>query len=138
MKYLLHTNICIYLIKKKPPQVLQRLSRLKNEDVAISSITLSELEYGIQKSSFPEQNKLAVTLFLLPFTILSYDDMAAESYGVIRTDLEKKGIGIGSLDTLIAAHALSHNLTLVTNNEKEFSRIRGLKVENWVKDSCIN
>ena len=132
MKYLLDTNICIYIIKKKPQKVIQKLSKMNMDKVAISSITLSELEYGVQKSSNPDRNKIALSEFIVPINILNYDDKAAQQYGVIRTELEKKGQIIGPLDLLIAAHALSVNLTLVTNNEKEFKRINSLKMENWI------
>jgi len=106
---------------------------LRIADVGISSITLSELEYGVAKSQKPQQNKLALAEFLAPIEILPYDDMAAEQYGEIRALLEKKGTPIGSLDMLIAAHALSLNSILVTNNESEFRRVPGLIVENWTK-----
>jgi len=132
MKYMLDTNICIYLIREKSIKMLNRLRKIDTNDICISSITLSELEYGIQKSNFPERNKLALTEFLVPLTILPYDDVAASEYGKIRNYLEKEGKIIGAMDLLIGAHALSLNLTLVTNNMKEFERIRKLKLENWV------
>ena len=130
--FLLDTDTCIYLIKKKPPQVIARLKKLPLSTVGISSITLSELEYGVMKSSRPEQNKLALILFIIPLEILPYDDLAAREYGNIRGFLEKQGTPIGSLDTLIAAHALALDSTLVTNNEREFARVPGLKTANWV------
>jgi len=132
MKYLLDTNICIYIIKKKPSAVIKHLINKDFKDVAVSSITLSELEYGVQKSSSPLKNKVALAEFLAPFKIISFDDNAAQQYGLIRADLEKKGSIIGAMDLLIAAQALSQNLILVTNNEKEFNRIKRLKIENWV------
>ena len=94
---------------------------------------MSELEYGVVKSSKPEQIKIALAQFLAPIEILSYDDNAAQAYGKIRTHLERKGTTIGSLDLLIAAHALSLKCILVTNNESEFRRVQDLKVENWIK-----
>ena len=130
-KYLLDTNICIYIIKKKPITVIQKLQSLNISDVAISSITLSELEYGVSKSSVPEKNKLALTQFLAPIEILDFDDKAAEIYGQVRATLERQGRVIGPLDTLIGAHALSLAYTLVTNNIKEFERITQLSLENW-------
>jgi tRNA(fMet)-specific endonuclease VapC len=133
MKYLLDTNICIYLIKKKPIEVIKKLSELNINDIGISSITLSELEYGVEKSSNPERNKIALIEFLSMIEIYDYDDKAAKEYGKIRTELEKKGIVIGSLDMLIAAHAKSRDMILVTNNEREFKRIKELLIENWVK-----
>ena len=131
--YMLDTNICIYIIKKKPDQVIERLRHTRVPDVGVSSITLSELEYGAAKSARPEQNKVAIVEFLAPLEILPYDDMAAQEYGKVRVYLEKQGTPIGSMDMLIAAHALSLNSILVTNNESEFRRIPALKVENWAK-----
>lgn len=132
MKYLLDTNICIYIIKQKPPQVLERLQKLKVNEIGISVITLAELEYGVAKSNFPERNKLALIQFLVPFEILPLSETAAAVYGRIRSDLEKKGLIIGPYDLLIGAQALSEKLTLVTNNEREFQRIPGITIENWV------
>ena len=131
--YMLDTNICIYIIKKKPDQVIERLRYTGISEVGVSSITLSELEYGAAKSSRPKQNKLAILEFLAPFEILPYDDRAAQEYGMVRPYLEKQGTPIGSMDMLIAAHALSLNSTLVTNNEAHFRRIPTLKIENWTK-----
>lgn len=101
--------------------------------VGISSVTLAELHYGIHKSSKPDKNQVALDQFLIPLEIVDFDSDAAIVYGEIRAALEKEGTPIGSLDTLIAAHAKSLRLTLVTNNEKEFDRVDGLKIENWVK-----
>lgn len=131
MQYMLDTNICIYLIKKKPMQVLERLRSLNLEDVGISSITLAELEYGVKKSSKPKQNSDALTGFLAPLEIFVYDDRAACHYGEIRTHLEKQGKVIGAMDMLIASHARSLSCTLVTNNMREFERVPGLHLENW-------
>jgi tRNA(fMet)-specific endonuclease VapC len=131
MRYLLDTNICIYIIKKSPSRVLGKLTSVQVGDAAISSITLSELEYGVAKSSKPQQNREALSAFLTPFEILSYDQSAAAHYGAIRSYLEKKGILIGPMDLLIAAHALSLSLTMVTNNVREFRRVPGLLLENW-------
>jgi len=133
IKYMLDTNICVYVIRRKPEHVIQRLQRLQVSDVGISSITLSELEYGVAKSLKPQQNKLALTEFLAPIEILPYDDMAARHYGELRAYLERQGTPIGSLDTLIAAHAVSLKCVLVTNNIAEFRRVPGLKIENWSK-----
>ncbi len=101
--------------------------------VGISSITMAELEYGVKKSTQPEKNQIALNQFLFPLEILDFDTDAAFLYGVIRAELERKGSPVGSLDTLIAAHARSLDMTLVTNNEKEFNRIRGLKIGNWAE-----
>jgi len=132
MKYLLDTNICIYTIKQKPEEVFDRFRQLEVGDAGISTITLSELYYGAEKSANPAKNKLALEQFLIPLDIIDFDFKAAIVYGQIRADLERMGLPIGSLDLLIAAHAKSMNLTVVTNNEKEFKRVEGLKVENWV------
>ncbi len=135
MKYMLDTNICIYLIKKKPQAVIERLEQTDISQVCISSITLSELEYGVSKSKRPEQNKIALFEFLTPVEVAHYDDVAAQKYGALRALLEKRGAPIGSLDTLIAAHALSLESILVTNNEREFDRVPELKIENWANPS---
>ena len=131
--FLLDTDICIYLIKKQPAQALARLQALDISQVGISTITLSELEYVVSKSSKPEQNKLALAEFVAPLEIIAYDDAAAAHYGHIRTLLERQGTPIGPLDTLIAAHALALGCALVTNNDREFSRIPNLVVENWTR-----
>jgi tRNA(fMet)-specific endonuclease VapC len=134
MLYLLDTNICIYIIKKKPASVLEKFRRTPLGEIGISSITLAELEYGINKSSDPEKNRGALNQFIIPLEILNFDIPASVDYGSVRAKLEIQGKSIGPLDTLIAAHAKSMNLILVTNNVNEFNRVEGLKVENWVKD----
>jgi tRNA(fMet)-specific endonuclease VapC len=133
MKFMLDTNTCIYIIKRKPADVIKRFKRTEISQIGISSITLSELSYGVSKSSRPEQNQIALTQFIAPLEILPYGDDAAKYYGELRAHLEKQGTLIGSLDMLIAAHALSIACTLVTNNEKEFMRIPNLKIDNWAK-----
>ncbi len=133
MKFILDTNICIYIIKQKPSGVIERFKRAEISQIGISSITLSELLYGVSKSSKPEQNQIALTQFVAPLEILPYGNEAAQYYGDLRAQLEKQGTPIGSLDMLIAAHALSIDCTLVTNNEKEFIRIPNLKIDNWAK-----
>lgn len=130
MRYMLDTNICIYIIKHKPESVYRRLMKIRPEDVCISSITYSELSYGVEKSEQKDRNRLALTLMLSNIEILEFDTAAAEEYGNIRARLEKTGTPIGSLDMLIAAHAKASGCTLVTNNLKEFSRVEGLKAEN--------
>lgn len=132
MNYLLDTNICIYLIKRKPPEVLQRFRQLQPGSVFISSVTTSELYYGAQKSQRVQTNLEALNNFLLPFRIVDYDESASFLYGELRADLEKRGQPIGPLDMMIAAHALSLDVPLVTNNTKEFERVKELKLENWV------
>jgi tRNA(fMet)-specific endonuclease VapC len=133
MKYMLDTNICIYIIKQKPRAVIERFLQTEISQIGISSITLSELLFGASKSSKPEQNKIALAQFVAPLEILPYDDQSAQYYGDLRAYLEKQGKPIGSLDMLIAAHALSIACTLITNNEKEFIRIPNLNIDNWVK-----
>ena len=133
MIFMLDTNTCIYIIKRKPSEVIKRFKSTKISLIGISSITLSELLYGVSKSSKPEKNQVALAQFIAPLVILPYGDEAAQFYGDLRAFLEKQGTPIGSLDMLIAAHALSISCTLVTNNEKEFIRIPNLKVDNWVK-----
>ena len=132
MKVLLDTNICIYLIKHRPQEVRQRFERYAVGEVGISSITVSELQFGVEKSRRVEQNRAALMQFLLPLVIANFDYESAVVYGRIRAELERLGTPMGPLDTLIAAHALSLDVTLVTNNEREFSRVSDLRVENWV------
>ena len=129
--WLLDTNICIYLIKKQPERVVQRLRSLDISTVGVSSITVAELQYGVAKSNRPEQNALALAALLAPLDVLAFDDAAAAVYGTVRAGLERAGTPIGSMDLLIAAHALALGRTIVTNNTREFSRVAGLKVENW-------
>ena len=131
IKYMLDTNICIYIIKQKPENVIERFRQTSISDIGVSSITLSELEYGVMKSAKPEQNKLALAQFIAPIDIYAIDDVAAQHYGKIRAHLENQGTPIGSLDMLIAAHALSIDSVLITNNESEFKRVSNLKIENW-------
>lgn len=132
MKYLLDTNIVAYIIKKRPIEVFDKLLSVQWEDVGISSIVIAELWFGVAKSQHKEQNKKALENFLAPFTILDFDTKAAEKYAHIRADLEAKGTVIGANDLLIASHALSQELILVTNNVKEFERVENLRIENWV------
>jgi len=132
MRYLLDTNICIELIKRKPPQMLRRFQALTAGDIGISAITLAELRYGVAKSQAAERNAKALAEFLLPLEIADFDENAASAYGPVRAGLEKSGTPIGPLDTQIGAHALSLGATLVTSNTKEFQRIKGLRIENWL------
>lgn len=133
MMRMLDTDICIALIKQRSPELVVKLKKHKPGEVAISSITLAELHFGVSKSAQPEKNRAALDQFLLPLEILAFDDAAAECYGRVRAALEIEGTPIGPLDTLIAGHALSVNGTVVTNNVREFSRVRGLRVENWIE-----
>ncbi len=134
MQYLLDTNICIYIIKRKPLNVFNKFQSLSVGSVGISAITLAELEYGIAKSMNPESNRTALEKFLIPLNVIDFGADSTNEYGKIRAALEKQGTPIGSFDLLIAAHAKSLDLILVTNNEKEFERIEHLKIENWVKN----
>jgi len=132
MKYMLDTNICIYLIKQQPRGVIDKFQGIIPGEIAISSVTVAEMMYGVGKSQHKERNKSALESFLAPLEIVDFDFKAAQHYGAIRAYLEKMGIPIGAYDLMIAAHALSLGLILVTNNEREFQRIPDLIVENWV------
>ncbi|MCI6629211.1 MAG: type II toxin-antitoxin system VapC family toxin [Lachnospiraceae bacterium] len=132
MRYMLDTNICIYSIKHKPESVFRRLQEHDPSEICISSVTYAELVHGVEKSQAVEKNRLALVLLLANIEILDFDALAAEAYGKIRADLEKGGTPIGPLDMMIAGHAKSLDYCIVTNNTKEFSRVRGLKLENWV------
>jgi len=131
MKFMLDTNICIYIIRQKPAKVLKHFNAYKVGDIGISAITLAELQYGVSKSQHLQKNQHALNDFVLPLEIADFNDEAAHAYGEIRSSLEKQGTPIGSLDTLIGAHALSLGVTLVTNNTKEFKRIKSLSIADW-------
>lgn len=131
MKLMLDTNICIYIIKKQPATVLEHFLDYQIGDIGISSITLSELRYGVAKSKYREKNAKALDEFILPLEILPFDEEAALSYGDIRATLEKAGTPVGAMDMLIAAHAVSLGLILATNNVREFERIAGLRLADW-------
>ena len=129
--YMLDTNICIYAIKRQPESVLQHLLSHAPEEICISSITYAELRHGVEKSQARNKNHLALSLFLSEIEIIPFDGKAAEEYGSIRAELEKSGTPIGSMDTLIAAHARSQNMVIVTNNVREFQRVKELQIEDW-------
>jgi tRNA(fMet)-specific endonuclease VapC len=129
--YMLDTNICIYIIKNYPQKVVINLKEKRTEGIAISAITLSELAHGAEHSAYPEKNMAALMKFLSSIEILPYDGNAALEYGKIKADLQRRGCVIGPLDMLIAAHAKSAKLILVTNNTKEFERVKGLQIEDW-------
>lgn len=131
MKYLLDTNICIYIIKQQPEKVFRKFRRIAVGQVGISSITYSELSFGVRKSRHAARNEAALQQFVAPLEILDYPADAAGEYGEIRAHLQAKGLSIGPLDTLIAAHARHLGLILVSNNLNEFSRVPLLKTENW-------
>ncbi len=132
MKYLLDTNICVYIINKRPQHVIKKVRSIKPGGIGISVITLSELQKGVSKSLHKKKNQPALDLFISVFTVLAYEQPEAKIYGSIVADLEEKGNIIGGNDLFIAAHAKSRNLTLVTNNVREFERVKGLNVENWI------
>jgi len=131
MRYLIDTNICIYIMNQHPVELVKKFKKVRIDDIGISSITVSELQYGVSKSKHREKNQQRLNEFLLPMKILAFDENAAKYYGDIRYLLEKQGQIIGPLDLLIAAHAISEQLIIVTNNDKEFRRIKNLKIENW-------
>ncbi len=128
---LLDTNICIYIINAKPPAVMARFQKYWLGDIGLSSVVAAELAFGVAKSG-SMRNRQALEMFLAPLTIVPFDASAIWAYGDLRADLERRGTPIGSLDTLIAAHALSLQALLVTNNIREFSKVPGLQLDNWV------
>lgn len=132
MKLMLDTNICIYIIKQQPVTVLKRFLEYQIGDIGISSITLSELRYGVAKSTHQQKNTEALDEFVTPLEVVSFDEEAAHIYGDIRAVLEKAGTTIGAMDMLIAAHAVSLGIPLVTNNPREFVRIPTLNVIDWI------
>lgn len=131
MKLMLDTNVCIYVIKEHPASVLERFASHPVGDIGISVITLAELEYGVAKSSRPARNREALDQFIAPLEVAVFDRPATTAYGRLRTTLEKKGQPIGSIDLLIAAHAISLDVRLVTHDVKEFGRVPGLRMEDW-------
>lgn len=132
MKLMLDTNICIAIIKQKPKDILDKFSEYQVGDICISSVTLAELRYGVAKSKHQEKNLVALNEFILPLEVVHFDESAAQHYGNLRAFLEQQGTPIGPLDTMIGAHTLSLDLTLVTNNIREFKRIPSLKVIDWI------
>jgi tRNA(fMet)-specific endonuclease VapC len=131
--YMLDTNICSYIIKKRPPQVLAKFEQIPHTDISISVITLAELQYGVTKSTKATHNQTIIDAFVSRLEVLPWTFEITQHYGQIRTDLERQGTPIGSMDLLIAAHCISLDATLVTNNTREFNRIPQLKLENWVE-----
>lgn len=129
---LLDTNICIYIINARPPAVLARFHQFHLGEIGLSSVVAAELAYGVAKSG-SARNRSALEMFLAPLEIMPFDESAIWAYGELRADLERRGQSIGSLDTMIAAHALSKEAVLVTNNLREFSRVKGLQLENWAE-----
>jgi tRNA(fMet)-specific endonuclease VapC len=133
VKYLLDTKTCIYIINKKPPSAVNHIRSKHPDEIAISTITIAELEYGIYRSKHADQNRIALLEFLVPFIILDFDQSASAVYGSIRASLELKDAPIGPMDLLLAAQAISQQLVIVTNNEREFRRVEGLQIENWIR-----
>ncbi len=131
MELMLDTNVCIYLIKEHPPSVVERFATHAVGDIGISVMTLAELEYGVSKSRRPARNREALDQFISPLEVAPFDRQATAAYGKLRTTLEKKGRTIGSMDLLIAAHALSLDVRLITRNIREFGTVPGLRVEDW-------
>lgn len=134
MRYMLDTNICIFLIRKKSDRVLQKLMEHDPEEICISSITYAELVHGVEKSKAIEKNRALLTQLLSNIEVLDFGTKAADEYGNIRADLEIKGYPIDPLDTMIAAHAKSLGYILVTNNTREFNRVEGITVEDWATE----
>ncbi len=133
IKYMLDTDICSYIMREKPLEVLRRFNGLEMEQFSISIITYAEFMYGIENSPNSKKHRVTVEKFILHVDILPWDQAAAEHYGQIRAELQKKGNSIGAMDMMIAGHARSIKRTLVTNNEKLFSRVSNLKIENWTE-----
>lgn len=131
--YLLDSNICIYIINGRPKKVVQKIKECNPPEIKLSAISIAELEYGVSKSENRERNRQALLNFASAFDIVDFNDDDAEIYGMIRADLEKKGQVIGPYDMQIAAQAISRNIILVTNNVKEFRRVKTLKIENWAE-----
>jgi tRNA(fMet)-specific endonuclease VapC len=132
--YFLDTNICIYIINRKPPHVFEKFRQYRMGDIAISSITAAELAFGVEKSG-SERNRQALEKFFAPLEILPFDEECIWHYATVRNQLQQQVQVIGGLDMMIAAHALARDATLVTNNTREFERVIGLKLENWILDS---
>lgn len=132
MRFMLDTDTCIALIKRKPAPVLRRLSALAPGEAGISAVTLAELRYGVEKSAARDRNDRALDAFVLPLEVAAFDEAAAAAYGAVRSALEKAGTPIGPLDTQIGAHALSLGAALVTHNVREFRRVPGLTVVDWL------
>ncbi len=129
--YMLDTNICIYLIKKKFTSLQSKVMEKDPFDLTVSAVTVAELEYGIARSLYPQKNRVVLMEFLAPFQIIPFNEKDCENFGFIRAYLNKKGTPIGPYDLQIASQCISRDFCLVTNNVKEFDRVPGLKIENW-------
>ena len=130
---LLDTNICIHIINARPVEVLQRFRQYRMGEIGVCSVVAAELAYGVAKSG-SRRNREALEMFMAPLIILPFDEAAIWVYGDLRAELERRGTPIGSLDTMIAAHAISQQAPLVTNNTREFARVPGLQLQNWVTE----
>ena len=133
MKYFLDTNICIYFLKNTFSNIRKELAAQKPGDISIASVVKAELLFGAKKSQNQKKNKQKIDTFLSPFKVIPFGDNETEAYAAIRAQLEKQGAPIGANDMLIAATVMANNGTLITNNEKEFKKIKGLKIQNWTK-----
>jgi tRNA(fMet)-specific endonuclease VapC len=133
MTWMLDTCTLIHLIREQDMQLIEKFRSWRADEILVSSITVAEMEYGAAKSARPEQNRDALYQFLSPLTLVPFDPKAAGEYGLIRASLEKAGKPIGAMDMLIAAHAKSLGAIIVTDNTKEFQRIQGLSIENWIR-----
>ena len=131
MRIMLDTDMCIHLIRQRPPSALDRIATYGPGEIGVSAITVAELEYGVSKSGQPRRNRQALDQFLSPLEVMAFDRAATGAYGRLRTHLERRGLRIGAMDLLIAAHALSADVSLVTSNEREFRRVPALRVESW-------
>ena len=134
MNYLLDTDICIYILNERPVNVSEKFRTIKAENITLSSLTIAELYYGAEKSRLGERNRRALTQFIATLNRADFTAETAQVYAALRASLEHSGTPIGPLDTLIAAHALSLEATLVTNNIREFSRVPDLEIENWLNE----
>jgi tRNA(fMet)-specific endonuclease VapC len=130
--YMLDTNTCIYILKRRPKEVLEKFVKIRRDQICLSIVTYAELKYGAERSSSKKMNLEIIEEFAARLNVLLWDEDAANQYAKIRHYLEKKGTPIGNMDLMIASHALSRGCRLVTNNKKEFNRVPGIKVENWL------
>ena len=131
-EYMLDTDICSYILKERPSSVLARFRKLKMEQLCISVVTYAELIYGVEHSSSKKINRAIIDDFIKHLSVIEWNKNAAEHYGIIRTNLKKKGTLIGAMDMMIAAHARSRKSILVTNNQNHFRRVKSLNIDNWI------
>lgn len=131
-KIMLDTNICIYILNNKPEHIKKHFDKYELGEIAISSISVAELFFGVEKSKFKESNTLALHAFLAHLQLLEFGSKEAQAYAKVRADLERRKALIGGMDMLIASVALANDLTLITNDSKDFKRVKNLQIENWV------